>query len=441
MSNDSNGTHGRHPSRRDFLSTTAKIGAGVALAGAGLDLAPRKAEAAGINLTYMGLANSTDFPHGQEDVIALFNATHPGITAKFIPAPTGEANIYHDKLVTVLSAHDGSIDVFDSDVIWQAQWAPAGWAAQLDSAFPPSVQKNYAPGMIASDTVGSHIYGIPWLLDVGHLFYRTDILDAEGLKPATTWQELHDQGVMLAKKYPKMTPFVACYQAGQQLICNFMEYSWSAGGDFLDPKTGSVVFNSPQNLQALEMMISLMKDKVTQTGIVTMELDTGRAIFTSGNAIYHRNWNYAYASSQANPKLVGKVGVSLTPHFSGFGSAVCAGGWQYVVNQYSNHQAAAIELATFMGSAKTQVFKALHTGNSPAFMAANNDPQVVKKYPSFPILAQQARFERARPKTPFWTNMSTVAEQEITNALIGKKSPQQALKDANGKIESILAGN
>ncbi len=57
------------------------------------------------------------------------------------------------------------------------------------------------------------------------------------------------------KKYPKMVPFVACYQAGQQLICNFMEYSWSAGGDFLDPKTGAVIFNSPQNLEALEMMI------------------------------------------------------------------------------------------------------------------------------------------------------------------------------------------
>ena len=50
---------------------------------------------------------------------------------------------------------------------------------------------------------------------------------------------------MLAKKYPKMTPFVPCYNPGQQLICNFMEYSWSAGGDFLDPKTGAVIFDSP----------------------------------------------------------------------------------------------------------------------------------------------------------------------------------------------------
>src|SRR5919199_164653 len=427
-------------SRRAFLSTGAKVGAGLAIAGAGLDLKPRKADAAGVTLTYMGLGNPTEFPHGQQDVLAQFNKTHPGITARFVAAPAGEANIIHDKLVTVLSAHDSSIDVFDSDVIWQAQWAPAGWAVPLDKVFPRSAQKNYAPGMIWADTIGSHIYGIPWLLDTGHLFYRKDILDREGLKPATTWQELHDQGVRLRKKYPNMVPYVACYQAGQQLICNFMEYSWSAGGDFLDPKTGKAVFDSPANLQALEMMISLIKDKVVQPGIVSMELDTGRQIFTRGNAIYHRNWNYAYAGSQANPKLVGKVGVALTPHFPGHASYVTAGGWQYVVNAYSKHLAEAIQLATFLGSAKMQVFKALHTGWSPAYMPANDDPRVVKKYPSFPILAEQAKHEKSRPKTPFWTAMSTAAEQELTNALIGKKSPQRALRDAQGKIEAIVAG-
>ena len=440
MSDDMTDLGEQPVSRRAFLRTGARVGAGLAVAGAGLSLEPRKADAAGITLTYMGLNNPTEFPHGQQDLIAQFNKTHPGIRARYVSAPAGEANIYHDKLVTVLSAHDGSIDVFDSDVIWQAQWAPAGWAVPLDKVFPPSAQKNYAPGMIWADTIGSHIYGIPWLLDTGHLFYRKDILDREGLKPATTWQELHDQGVMLRKKYPKMVPFVACYQAGQQLICNFMEYSWSAGGDFLDPKTGKVVLDSSANLQALEMMISLIKDKVVQPGIVSMELDTGRQIFTGGNAIYHRNWNYAYAGSQANPKLVGKVGVLTTPHFPGHTSATCAGGWQYVVNAYSKHLAEAIELATFMGSPKMQVFKTLHGGWSPAYMPANHDPQVVKKYPSFPILAEQAKTERSRPKTPFWTAMSTAAEQELTNALIGKKSPQRALKDAQGKIEAILAG-
>ncbi len=64
MSNDRNGMHGRRPSRRDFLSTSAKVGAGLAIAGSGLDLAAGKASAAGI--TSIILAISTEvFPSRQ----------------------------------------------------------------------------------------------------------------------------------------------------------------------------------------------------------------------------------------------------------------------------------------------------------------------------------------------------------------------------------------
>jgi multiple sugar transport system substrate-binding protein len=427
-------------SRRGLLGTGATVAAGAALAGTALiRMGMRPAQAAGATLTYMGL-ESAAFPQVTEQMLAQFERTHPGVRAQFLPAPAGGAGSYHDKLVSVLAAHDGSVDVFDSDVIWQAQWVPAGWVMPLDHAFPPAAQQHYAPAMIWADTYHSHIYGIPWMLDTGHLFYRRDILDQEGLKPATTWQELHDQGVMLHKKYPDMVPFVACYQAGQQLICNFLEYAWSAGGDVLDPKTGTVVFDSPANLQALEMMIRLMKDRVAQPGIVSMDLDTGRTIFTSGKAIYHRNWNYAYADAQQNPTLVGKIGVSAPPHFPGHAPASCAGGWQYVVNAASTHIDEAIELARFMGSPTMQVFKTLHSDFSPAFLPANSDPRVVKRYPFYPELAAQARLARARPKTSAWTHMSTAAEIELTNALIGRKSPRQALKDAQGTIESILAG-
>jgi multiple sugar transport system substrate-binding protein len=403
-------------------------------------MAARPARAAAVTLTYMGLESSDLFPHVQEQMLAAFEQAHPGVTARFVPPPVGTADTYHDKLATIMATHSSGVDVFDSDVTWQAEWEPPGWVAPLDTVFPAAARKDYAPAMVWADSAGSHIYGIPWLLDTGHLFYRKDILDAEGIKPATTWRELHDQGMMLRKKYPKMVPYVACYKAGQQLICTFLEFAWSNGGDFLDPKTGRVVFDSPENLAALEMMITLMKDGVTQPEVVTMELGVGHRIFTAGNAVYHRNWNYAYADSQQNPRLVGRVGVTAPPHFPGHASASCVGGWQYVVNAYSRHVDLASELAQFMGSARMQVFKALHSDWTPAYLPANRDSRVVQRYPYYPLLAEQAKIARSRPRTPRWTAMSTAAETEITYALIGKKSPQRALKDAQGKIETILAG-
>jgi multiple sugar transport system substrate-binding protein len=429
-------------SRRNFIGTTAKVGAGVALAGTGLGLAPRKSNAAGVTLNYIGNIDNV-FPKAIYALLKQFEALHPGVTCNFVPAPNnGSADAYHDKLVTIFSAHNGSIDVLDSDVIWQASWAPAGWAYPLDKVFPASAQKNYVGAMIDADTVGGHIYGIPWLFDVGHLFYRKDILDANGLKPATTWSELVGQTVELKKKYPTMTGYVGCGEKGQQLICNFMEFAWGNGGDMLDAK-GNVVFNSPQNEEALSYMVDMVnKYKITQPGFVSMILDTGRQIFSNGNAIYHRNWNYAYAAAQSNAKLAGKVGAVNVPTFkAGIRPANCAGGWQYVVNNFSANRDLAVQLALFMGSKPQQKWRTLNGSQTPAYVSVNNDPQVDAKYPAYPTLVAQAAYARSRPKTPYWTQMSQSAEAELTNALTKTKTPKQALDDCSAKIEKILSGN
>ena len=439
MSTERTGSHGRHPSRRDFLAAGARAGAGLALASTGLEVVWRSANAGSVTLTYIGLKSRANV-HVQQEMLNQFAKMHPGVTTQFATAPTGSADAYHDKLVTIFSAHDSSIDVADSDVIWQAQWAPAGWAVPLDSVFPREQQKNYVPAMIWADTIGNHIYGIPWMLDTGHLFYRKDILDANGLKPAQTWQELLEQSLLLQTKYPKMVPFVTCYNKGQQLICTFMEYVWGNGGELLDPKTGAVVLDSPQNLEALNTMITFVKKKIVQPGVVSMDLDTGRQIFTNGNAVYHRNWNYAYALSQANPKLVGKVGVTNIPHFPGHATASCAGGWQYVVNNFSKNRDLAIKLAAFMGSPQMEKYKTLHAEWTPAYLPADYDKDVVRKYPYYPLLAEQAKTAKSRPKTPFWTHISNAVEAELTNTLTGTKPAKKALADATSQVKTILSG-
>jgi hypothetical protein len=84
--------------------------------------------------------------------------------------------------------------------------------------------------------------------------------------------------------------------------------------------------------------------------------------------------------------------------------------------------------------------KTLHSEFGPAYLPANTDPQVVKRYPYFPVPAAQARTARSRAKTVDWTRLSAAAEHELTNAPIGATSPQQALEDAQGTVETILAG-
>jgi len=441
MSNDATDTRDGQPSRRDFLSTSAKVGAGVALAGAGVELASPRIEvrAAGTVLNYIGILDQLQ-PQGPVDQIAAFERQNPGVKVNWIKSPqTGGADAYHDKLVTLFSSQDSGIDVADSDVIWQAQWAPAGWVVPLDDLMPPTLRAQYAPGMIFADTINSHLYAIPFYNDVGHLFYRKDILDANGLEPAKTWQELAAQCVRLRAKYPKMIGFVASYQKGQQLICNFLEYTWSNGGDVLDAKN-NVIINSAQNIEALQIMVDYVnKHKITQPGIVSMELDTGRQLFTNGHAIYHRNWGYAYATSQASPAVRGKVGVTYLPTFPGGASHSCQGGWQYVVNKYGKNVELAKKFVLFMGGPAGATDRTLHGSFPPAYLPADYDKAVVAKYPAYPIIVKQATTAKSRPKTPLYTQLSQATEAELTNAIVGSKSAKKALDDAAAQIQSVLS--
>ena len=444
MANDKTLTPRRGASRRAFLSAGVQLGAGLALADVGLDLAPRHADASGTTtLTYMGLKDNGNPAVGSQ-LMRLFEQQNPGVKTQFVSAPPAD-DAFLAKAITILSSRDASVDIFDADVTWPAQLGAAGWIADLNSYLPPKAQKNYVSAMTYSDTIDGHLRGIPWMLDTGHLYYRKDILAANNLKPAKTWPELVQQCIMLQKKYAGMVGFVGCFAQGQQqLISMFLEFIHSNDGDWIDSKTGKVVLNSPQNVAALQFMVDMVnKYKIMQPGILSMNLDTGRTVFTEGRAVYHRNWNYVYAlaeDAKGGSKVAGKVGVTAVPFFPGHKTAPSAGGWQYVVNNYSKNRDMAIKLALFMGGAQGQKFRAIHGSFSPAYLPDNSDPQVVAAHPGFPLLAEQGAAAVSRGKTPYYTQASTACEVELSNALTGQKSVRRALADASSKITNILSG-
>ena len=111
-----------------------------------------------------------------------------------------------------------------------------------------------------------------------------------------------------------------------------------------------------------------------------------------------------------------------------------------VVNNYSANRELAIALAAFMGSPQMEKYKMLHSSWTSAYLPAIYDKDTVAKYPYYPLLGEQAKTARSRPKTPLWTHISQAAEAELTNALTGTKSPKKALADATDQIKAIMSG-
>src|SRR5206468_5819686 len=78
----------------------------------------------------------------------------------------------HQLYVQWLNARASDPDVLQLDVVWTAEFAAAGWMSRLDR-FEPSVEEFFAPA-VAADRWNGALYALPWFIDAGMLYWRTD---------------------------------------------------------------------------------------------------------------------------------------------------------------------------------------------------------------------------------------------------------------------------
>jgi multiple sugar transport system substrate-binding protein len=357
----------------------------------------------------------------------MLTEKQPHIKSELVERPTGAQAVY-DYYATAFSSGDSSLDVVSIDVIWPTSFGAAKWVVPLNDVFPPDEQKKYLDSMIWAMTVQDTIYGIPWYNDVGNMYYRKDILDKAGVQYPQTWPELVEAAKKLQSP-PDVYGIAYTMRQDEQLMCNFVEFIWSNGGDILD-ENGKVVVNSPQNAEALDFMVNLVsKDNVLQPGSLNMILDEARQLFTEGKSVFHRNWNYVWAVAQGpESKVKDQVVQTRIPYFPGHGkSYVALGGWNYAISSFSKNREAAIEVAQWLASYDMQKYHYINGTEPPALKAVYEDPDVIKARPQAPTIYEVAQTSRARPKHARYREFSEITQTEIMLAITGKKSATEAL--------------
>src|SRR6185437_15714464 len=136
------------------------------------------------NVTYCtGKDTSGDIKAG----IAEFNKENPGLTAKILEFPEA-ADQQHDQFAQRERAKRPDCDVFESDVVWTAEFAQQKWLYDM-SPYVESRKDEFIPSTLESVTYDGKIWGVPKVTDAGLLFYRTDQVDAV----PDTWQGVYEE--------------------------------------------------------------------------------------------------------------------------------------------------------------------------------------------------------------------------------------------------------
>jgi multiple sugar transport system substrate-binding protein len=381
-----------------------------------------------------------------------------------------ETTSQHDTYLADFQAHSTDLDVISMDVIWPAEFASAGYIVPLDNVFNTSYQSQFLQAPIQAGTVDGHIYGVPWFHDSAMLFYRSDILqyanahsiidDPSGAPPAT-WAQLNDWTVAmmgdsgLKSQFNITSGFVWQGKSYEGLMCDFMEYIGGTGTyTFLNADQSSAVFNTSSGISsALQYMKGLIDNGASPKSVLTYDEEGSRAVWNAGNAIFMRNWPYAYALSLASPQLNGTdagtgvqtFNVTTMPAQNATVAnprTSCLGGWQLGVSAYSKYQTQAKEFVMWLTDAKQQTTYFLGGGETPTLKALYDSPAIMNSKQGY-VHNYLSVFEAAlpRPVSALYPQMSAEIAPTINNYLGGGISLSAALDKLQADTNTIINAN
>jgi len=381
-----------------------------------------------------------------EAALARFEA-ETGIRVSLIRQPTDTAQ-RRQGLVVPLQAGQADPDVFLMDVAWLAQFAASDWLAPLDEFMAQGGLDRsvfFERVLALADVLQDRLVALPMNLDGGLLYYRADLLEKFGLPaPPRTWAELVRQALLVQEKLrPERPGFYGFVWPGAQyegLICVFLEFAASNQAARLI-EGGRVRLNTPANLAALSLMRDLIgKFKVSPPNTYSaMKEEEVRLQFQRGDALFERNWPYAWGLHQAPDSPVrGRVGLARLPHFQGGRSASTLGGWHLGLSRFSESQPRAWRLIEFLVSAETQKRFALDLGWTPGRRDVYADPEVLGRMPHFRELKDVFENLQPRPIAPYWSQVSRVLQRHLNAALGGGCSPEEALRQAEAEARAVV---
>ena len=321
------------------------------------------------------------------------------------------------------------------DVIWPAEFASNGWTVDLTSKWPASDRANYLPGPIKSCTYQGKVVAAPLRTDLGVLYYRTDIISTA----PNTFNDL----TSMAKSNASKTKYGYVWQGSQYegLVCDFVEVLAGYGGTVLDPTNAKkVTINSPEGVQALTEMVSWV-GTISPTSVTTFTEEPSRQAFQNGDAIFMRNWPYAYAlGNAAGSKIAGKFDIHAMPY--GGSNTVghsCVGGWNMAINAYSKNPDAAWSFIKYMLGTAAQKQLAIKGSFTPALKSVYDDADVKAKQPLFTKLAPILQNSLPRPVSPVYPDLSNIIQTHIHQALTKTVSPADALSALQSQLQALVS--
>jgi trehalose/maltose transport system substrate-binding protein len=364
-----------------------------------------------------------------------------GHTVKVIAisnSPAERLNLYQQ----LLAAKSPLIDIYMIDIVWSGMLAES----LVDLSGPAaSTIGNHFPAIVKNNTIGGRLIGMPWFTDVGLLFYRKDLLAKYNEKVPQTWQELSATARKIQRAernsgHAAMWGYLWQGIPGESLTCDALEWIASHDGGSVVSMSGEVTIDNPAAIAALNMAKGWIND-ISPRSVLQDNEDASRDAFAAGNAVFMRNWPYAWAKANMRASPVrDKVGIALLPAGPNGRAGISLGGQQLAVSRFSRHPAEAIALVMYLTSREEQKRRAVILGLSPTISSLYQDPELRALNPYQEILRRAVAGATARPSTVTgrqYENVSSEFWEMVSGVLAEGKDPAASVKALDTTLRAM----
>jgi multiple sugar transport system substrate-binding protein len=370
-----------------------------------------------------------------EAIIARFNDLHRGrieVVPVNLPFTKFSTNERKELLARSLRTRSDRIDVFAVDLIWVTRFSK--WAEPMDRHFPPESLAATLPRALESCTVGGSLVALPLYLDVGLLYYRSDIIrrlpDApaieEALRRSISWDELIALRDRL--RYQGRPFYVFQGKAYEGLICNYFEHVASYGPEAV-PRD-SFPLQSAAARAAVTRLVGLVRDSRASPPAV-VDYDEIRSYYAmlDSDAVFVRGWpNFleSFRSLYPDTAKLNLVRIAALPHERGGQAATVFGGWNLMVANSSANKDAAVEFVRFTQSVEAQKLLLELGGYIPVNTRIYGDSAYMAAYPTLRFTSRLIERGVHRPSLEDYTRVSDIVSLYINRALRGEIPPARA---------------
>jgi multiple sugar transport system substrate-binding protein len=358
-----------------------------------------------------------------------------------------DADLAHQFFLTSLEGGADDFDVFLVDTVWVAEFARAGWLVDLSATFPAAqLRAERLPGAAAAALVGERTWAVPFYVDVGLLYRRRDWFP----DPPKTFEQLVEMSLAAVRGQRAPHGFVWQGRQYEGLVCNVCEAIWGhaaprSAGDAGTAsglvRDGRLLLDTPEAAEALGYLRGLITSGASPRTVTSQGEEESRRVFQSGQAAFMRNWPYAFAEAQKTGSPVrDRVALSALPTRSGEPGHGTLGGYLLAVNAHASPRQRALgtALVAHLTSPETSRTLAIAYGRSPSHRAIYDDPAFAREAPFLASLEPIVRNARPRPVTPYYAMISDVVQGEFSAAVVGLRSPREALQRAQTLVDHLM---